>query len=44
MEQEKEKEKDKEEFDNAINYFRSIIASNISKYSRHKMGATFIGI
>jgi hypothetical protein len=41
---EQEKEKEKEEFDNAINYFQSIISSNISKYSRHKMGATFIGI
>ena len=39
-----EQDKDKEEFNNAINYFQSIIASNISKYSRHKMRATFIGI
>jgi hypothetical protein len=34
----------KDEFDNAIKYFQSIINNNISKYSRHKMGATFIGI
>ena len=35
---------DKEEFDNAIKYFQSIIYSNITKYSQHKMAATFIGI
>jgi hypothetical protein len=35
---------DKDEFDNAIQYFQSIINNNISKYSKHKMGATFIGI
>ena len=36
---------DKDEFDNAIKYFQSIINNNIStKYSEHKMGATFIGI
>ena len=35
---------DKDEFDNAIKYFQSIIYNNISKYSEHKMGATFIGI
>jgi hypothetical protein len=39
-----EKEKDKEEFENAIHYFRSIVCNNISNYSLHKMGATFIGI
>ena len=36
--------KDKEEFDNAIKYFQSIISNNITCYSPHKMGATFIGI
>jgi len=36
--------KDKDEFDNAIKYFQSIICNNISNYSQHKMGATFIGI
>ena len=35
---------DKNDFDNAIKYFQSIINNNISKYSQHKMGATFIGI
>lgn len=35
---------DKDEFDNAIKYFQSIIYNNISKYSQHKIGATFIGI
>jgi hypothetical protein len=35
---------DKDEFDNAIKYFQSIINNNISKYSEHKIGATFIGI
>jgi hypothetical protein len=35
---------DIEEFDNSINYFYRIINCNISKYSPHKMGATFIGI
>jgi hypothetical protein len=35
---------DKDEFDNAIKYFQSIINNNISTYSQHKMGATFIGI
>ena len=35
---------DKEEFDNAIQYFQSIIHNNISKYALPKMGATFIGI
>jgi hypothetical protein len=35
---------DKDEFDNSIKYFRSIINSNISNCSQHKMGATFIGI
>jgi len=35
---------DKEEFDNAVQYFQSIINSNISNCSPHKMGATFIGI
>ena len=39
-----DKNKDKDEFNNAINYFQSIIFNNISKYSKHKMGATFIGI
>ena len=34
----------KDEFDNAIKYFQSIIHNNISKYSSHKMAATFIGI
>ena len=36
--------KDKDEFDNAIKYFQSILCNNISNYSQHKMGATFIGI
>ena len=36
--------KDKDEFDNAIQYFQSIINNNISNYSQHKMAATFIGI
>ena len=35
---------DKNEFDDAIKYFQSIISNNISNYSQHKMGATFIGI
>jgi len=35
---------DKDEFDNAVKYFQSIIHNNISNYSPHKMGATFIGI
>ena len=35
---------DKDEFDNAIQYFQSIISNNICKYSQYKMGATFIGI
>lgn len=35
---------DKEEFDNGIKYFQSIINNNISKYSSHKMAATFIEI
>ena len=35
---------DKDEFDNAIKYFQSIISNNLSNYSQHKMGATFIGI
>jgi len=35
---------DKDEFDNAIKYFQNIINNNISNYSQHKMGATFIGI
>lgn len=35
---------DKEEFDNAIQYFQSIISNNISKYSPYKIGVTFIGI
>lgn len=35
---------DKEEFDNAIHYFQNIIYHNMSNYSPHKMGATFIGI
>ena len=35
---------DKELFNNAINYFQSIIHNNISKYSSHKIAATFIGI
>ena len=35
---------DKKEFDNAIQYFQSTIYNNISNYSKHKMGATFIGI
>jgi len=40
-----DKDKDKDEFDNAIKYFQSIlICSNTSKYSQHKIGATFIGI
>lgn len=37
-------EDNKYEFDNAVKYFQSIINNNISKYSLHKMGATFIGI
>ena len=36
--------KDKDEIDNSIKYFQSIIYNNISNYSEHKMGATFIGI
>jgi hypothetical protein len=36
--------KDKDDFDNAIKYFQNIIHNNISNYSQHKMGATFIGI
>jgi hypothetical protein len=35
---------DKDEFDNAIKYFQSIIFNNISNYSKHKIGVTFIGI
>jgi len=35
---------DKDEFDNSIKYFQNIIYNNISTYSQHKMGATFIGI
>ena len=35
---------DKDEFDNAVKYFQNIISNNVSKYSPHKMGATFIGI
>jgi hypothetical protein len=35
---------DKNEFENAINYFQSIFYNNISNFSEHKMGATFIGI
>ena len=36
---------DKDEFDNAVKYFQRIITcSNTSKYSLHKLGATFIGI
>lgn len=35
---------DKDEFDNAIKYVQNIISNNISKYSKYKMGATFIGI
>ena len=34
--------KDKDDFDNAIKYFQNIIHNNISNYSQHKMGATFI--
>ena len=37
-------DKDKDEFDNAIKFFHSIIDNNISNYSEHKMGTTFIGI
>jgi hypothetical protein len=37
-------DKYKAEFENAIHLFQSIIANNITKYSQHKMGATFIGI
>lgn len=37
-------QEDKNEFENAIQYFQSIISNNISNYSPHKMGATFIGI
>jgi hypothetical protein len=37
-------DKDKDEFDNAIKYFQSIICNNITNYSKHKIGATFIGI
>jgi hypothetical protein len=33
-----------EDLDTAIRYFKSIIQNNISKYSQHKMSATFIGI
>lgn len=36
--------KDTDEFNNAVDYFQSIVYNNISKYSPHKMGATFIGI
>jgi len=36
--------KEKDEFDHAIHYFQSIVNNNISSYSPHKMGATFIGI
>jgi hypothetical protein len=35
---------DKDEFDNAIQYFQSIVSNNISNCSQHKMGATFIGV
>jgi hypothetical protein len=36
---------DKNEFENAIQYFRSIIiCNNTSNYSEHKIGATCIGI
>lgn len=35
---------DKEEFDNAVRYFQSIITNNITSYSGHKVGSTFIGI
>jgi hypothetical protein len=46
MIQDKDKDKDKDEYelDNAIKYFQSIMFNNITKYSKHKMGATFIGI
>ena len=37
-------QEDKDEFENAIQYFQSIISNNISNYCPHKMGATFIGI
>ena len=33
-----------EDIDTAIKYFKSIIQNNISKHSKHKMSATFIGI
>ena len=36
--------KEKDEFDHAIHYFQSIVNNNITSYSHHKMGATFIGI
>jgi hypothetical protein len=36
--------KEKDELDNAIHYFQIIVNNNISNYSQHKMGATFIGI
>jgi hypothetical protein len=32
------------DFDNGILYFRNIFSNNISKPSKHKVGATFIGI
>ena len=37
-------QEDKEAFDNAVQYFQSIMHHNISNCSPHKMGATFIGI
>jgi len=36
--------KDKDEFENAIQYFQSIISNNVSNCALYKMGATFIGI
>jgi hypothetical protein len=39
-----DKDKDKDEFNKAIHYFKTIISNNITNYSPHKIGATFIGI
>ena len=35
---------DKDTLDRTILYFQNIISNNITNYSRHKIGATFIGI
>ena len=37
-------QEDKDQFDNAVQYFQSIMHHNITNYSPYKMGATFIGI